>query len=105
MKHDYGNMQGWIKGMPRFWIERRTGQIAVIDSKEADIPINDFNSATKGVVWFRMGKEIPFHRCPICHQSCGALWEVPQQLVEEAIVKADEMNDKFLTNTPQTQGR
>ena len=53
MKYDYKDMQGWIKGMPRFFVERRIGCIAVIDSNKFEhksiIPLME---KTPGVVWF-----------------------------------------------------
>ncbi len=91
MRYDYGNMFGWIKGMPRFWVERRNGCIAVCDSSlRVDLPA-DLKKDTYGVTWFKEGGT--------CSDTCGncghshSEYYVPEDTVQEAVRKADELNN------------
>ena len=90
-KNEYKDRHGWSKGMTRCWVEERIGCIAVIDSK-INKDIKHLDSETEGVVWFKMGVKVPTYHCPTCGNCCRTEWEVSQDLINDAIKKADIMN-------------
>lgn len=92
MEIDYRDRQGWIKGMPRFWVEERAGCIAVVDSEIAKDINRQMDSESKGVIWFKMGEQVPKHYCPTCGKSCGEQWKVSKLLIDKAIKEADKLN-------------
>lgn len=91
-RDDYKDRQGWILGMPRFFVEERIGCIAVIDITQSDWPLpNGLHSENRGVVWFRMGKN-HVHKCKECGQSLGTSWNVSPEDINDAIAWADGLN-------------
>ena len=91
-RETYQNRQGWNQQLPRFYIEERTGCIAVIDSTLRDPQENCLEPDTLGVLWFRMGEQHKCTPCETCGHSSGMKWVVPEKLIDEAIKQADILN-------------
>lgn len=81
------------ESLPRFYIDRRGGCIAVLDRTLADPEhYPGLHEDTPGVVWFRLGILVPNPPCPTCGHSVGTHWEVLQQDVEYAEIVCQKRN-------------
>ncbi len=92
--YDYGNMMGWTKGMPRFWVEKRVGCIAVIDSDKfihKNLISPPIGENVLGVLWFRES-ESHICECKICEKKGYKTWYVSKECVDEAVRLADRLN-------------
>ena len=93
-RDDYGSMQGKFGGMPHYSIERRIGCIAIVTpnfylEEKISLSVDDV-----GVVWFKTGKQCN-HTCLHCGEVTGTGWVVSQELVDEAVKIADELNQEY----------
>lgn len=76
----------------RYFVDRRTGCIAVRDRDNTDHEYQGLHPDTRGVVWYRHG-EYTMSKCPTCGHETGCQWEVKTVDYIMAHYVAENLND------------
>ena len=75
----------------RYFIDKRSGCIAVCDRTKIDTDYPGLHENTPGVVQYWMGRRVISH-CPTCKQVTSGGWELLEGQCEEAQKLCDELN-------------
>lgn len=75
----------------RYFVDSRTGCIAVRDNENTDKEYQGLHPDTQGVVWYRHGVNV-VDKCPTCGQNTHAKWEVAGIHVSDAHNLCAELN-------------
>jgi hypothetical protein len=81
-----------MSDQPRYFVDERTGIVAVRDRTLTDPEYPGLHYDTAGVVWSRMWKRLPQAPCPTCHHQPDDAWALDPADVGEAHRVADELN-------------
>lgn len=80
-----------MKAQERFFVDERSGCIAVRDREQTDPEYQGLHSDTEGVVWFSM-----FPMVEVKCECCGHVrqeWNAPQSLLDDAAQRCREFNN------------
>ena len=80
--------------LQRFFVDKRSGCIAVRDRTKTDPEYQGLHEDTEGVVWFQMGKRAQTTKCPTCGHEVSRMWEISEEQISEAEGQCTEMNKK-----------
>ncbi len=77
--------------MERYFVDKRSGCIAVRDRMKTDPDYNGLRADTEGVVKYWDGIPVR-HVCPTCGHADGRGYTVPETAIQEATALCDRLN-------------
>jgi hypothetical protein len=75
----------------RYFIDERSGCVAVRDRTLTDPDYNGLHNDTEGVVFYRHGRQVR-STCPTCCQSVSKGWEVAPEDLAAAHAECERLN-------------
>ncbi len=91
-------MTNGVDAESRFFVDERSGCIAVRDRLNTDPDYPGLHADTAGVVWFEFGVRVTVD-CPSCGRPREGFWEISDNQRERAKALADSKNNDAKATT------